>query len=77
MLFFDATILRDFWQINLGMVAISDVKALYGVATFIIIAIYKNVYSTNHIDVATSKRACFAHSHSAMMLHDALISKRC
>ena len=28
---------------------------------FVVIAAPTNVYSTNHIDVATSKRTCFAH----------------
>ncbi len=30
-------------------------------ADFVVIAAPTNVYSTNHIDVAMSKRTCFAH----------------
>lgn len=36
-------------------------KAAYSDADFVVIAAPTNVYSTNHIDVETSKRTCFAH----------------
>lgn len=36
-------------------------KAAYSDADFVVIAAPTNVYSTNRIDVASSKRTCFAH----------------
>ena len=36
-------------------------KAAYSDADFVVVAAPTNVYSTNRIDVASSKRACFAH----------------
>lgn len=46
---------------NLNLTATLDAKAAYSDADFVVIAAPTNVYSTNRIDVATSKRACFAH----------------
>lgn len=46
---------------ELNLTATLDAKAAYSDADFVIIAAPTNVYSTNHIDVATSKRTCFAH----------------
>lgn len=46
---------------NLDLTATLDAKAAYSDADFVVIAALTNVYSTNHIDVASSKRACFAH----------------
>ena len=46
---------------ELNLTATLDAKAAYSDADFVIIAAPTNVYSTNHIDVASSKRACFAH----------------
>lgn len=46
---------------DLDLTATLDAKAAYSDADFVVIAALTNVYSTNHIDVATSKRACFAH----------------
>ena len=46
---------------NLILTATLDVKEAYSNADFVVIAAPTNVYSTNHIDVATSKRTCFAH----------------
>ena len=46
---------------ELNLTATLDAKAAYSDADFVIIAAPTNVYSTNHDDVATSKRACFAH----------------
>lgn len=46
---------------NLDLTATLDAKAAYSDADFVVIAALTNVYSTNHIDVATSKRTCFAH----------------
>ena len=46
---------------ELDLTATLDAKAAYSDADFVVIAALTNVYSTNHIDVATSKRTCFAH----------------
>ena len=46
---------------DLNLTATLDAKAAYSDADFVVIAAPTNVYSTNHIDVASSKRACFAH----------------
>ena len=46
---------------DLNLTATLDAKAAYSVADFVVIAAPTNVYSTNHNDVASSKRACFAH----------------
>lgn len=46
---------------DLDLTATLDAKAAYSDADFVVIAALTNVYSTNHIDVAASKRACFAH----------------
>ena len=47
---------------KLNLTATLDAKAAYTDADFVVIAAPTNVYSTNHIDVAKSKSACFAHS---------------
>ena len=46
---------------ELYLTATLDAKTVYSNADFVVIAAPTNVYSTNHIDVATSKRTCFAH----------------
>ena len=46
---------------NLDLTATLDAKEAYSDADFVVIAAPTNVYSTNHIDVASSKRTCFAH----------------
>ena len=46
---------------ELNLTATLDAKAAYVDADFVIIAAPTNVYSTNRIDVASSKRTCFAH----------------
>ena len=46
---------------ELDLTAILDAKEAYSDVDFVIIAAPTNVYSTNCIDVAASKRACFAH----------------
>ena len=46
---------------DLNLTATLDAKEAYSNADFVVIAAPTNVYSTNHIDVATSKRTCFAH----------------
>ena len=46
---------------ELNLTATLDAKDAYSDADFVVIAAPTNVYSTNRIDVATSKRACFAH----------------
>ena len=46
---------------ELDLTATLDAKEAYSVADFVVIAAPTNVYSTNHIDVETSKRTCFAH----------------
>ena len=46
---------------ELNLTATLDAKAAYSDADFVVIAAPTNVYSTNRIDVASSKRTCFAH----------------
>ena len=46
---------------DLNLTATLDAKVAYSDADFVVIAAPTNVYSTNHIDVETSKRTCFAH----------------
>lgn len=46
---------------ELNLTATLDAKAAYSDADFVVIAAPTNVYSTNRIDVASSKRICFAH----------------
>ena len=46
---------------ELNLTAILDAKTAYADADFVVIAAPTNVCSTNLIDVATSKRTCFAH----------------
>ena len=46
---------------ELNLTATLDAKAAYADADFVVIAAPTNVYSTNRIDVASSKRACFVH----------------
>lgn len=46
---------------ELDLTATLDAETAYSVADFVVIAAPTNVYSTKHSDVATSKRACFAH----------------
>ena len=46
---------------ELDLTATLDAKEAYSDVDFVIIAAPTNVHSTNCIDVAASKRACFAH----------------
>ena len=46
---------------ELNLTETLDAKAAYSDADFVVIAAPTNVWSINHIDVAASKRACFAH----------------
>ena len=46
---------------ELDLTTTLDAKFAYSDADFVVIVAPTNVYSTNHIDVATSKRTCFAH----------------
>ena len=46
---------------DLNLTATLDAKAAYSDADFVVIAAPTNVYSTNRIDVTSSKSACFAH----------------
>ena len=46
---------------ELNLTATLDSEAAYTDADFVVIAAPTNVYSTNRIDVATSKKTCFAH----------------
>ena len=46
---------------ELYLTATLDAKATYSDVDFVVIAAPTNVYSTNHIDVATSKGAYFTH----------------
>lgn len=46
---------------DLDLTATLDVKEAYSDADFVVIVAPTNVYSTNHIDVAMSKRTYFAH----------------
>ena len=46
---------------DLNLTATLDAKTAYSDADFVVIAAPTNVYSTNHIDVASPRRTCFAH----------------
>ena len=46
---------------DLDLTATLDGKTAYRDADFVVIAVPTNVYSTNRIDVASSKRTRFAH----------------
>lgn len=46
---------------ELNLPATLDAKIAYADADSVVIAAPTNVYSTNHIDVTSSKRTCFAH----------------
>ena len=46
---------------ELNLTATLDVKGACSVVDFVVRVESANVYSTNHIDVVTSKRTCFAH----------------
>mgnify|MGYP002671712114 FL=1 len=46
---------------ELNLTAMMDARAAYSDADFVVIVALTNVCSTNHIDIATSKSACFAH----------------
>ena len=46
---------------ELNLTATLDAKRAYCDADFVVIAAPTNVYSTNRIDVTSSKRTCFAH----------------
>lgn len=46
---------------ELDLTATLDAKLAYSNADFVVIAAPTNVYSTNCIDVASSKRTCFTH----------------
>lgn len=46
---------------DLDLTATLDGEAAYRDADFVVIAAPTNVYSTNHIGVASPKRTCFAH----------------
>ena len=46
---------------ELDLTATLDAEKAYSNADFVVIAASTNVYSTNRIDVASSKRTCFAH----------------
>ena len=46
---------------DLDLTATLDAEMAYSAADFVVIAAPTNVYSTNYIVVATSKRTCFAH----------------
>ena len=46
---------------DLNLTATLDAKVAYSDADFVVIAAPTNVYSTNRIDVVSSKRTCFAH----------------
>lgn len=46
---------------ELDLTATLDAETAYADADFVVIAAPTNVYSTNRIDVASSKRTCFAH----------------
>ena len=47
---------------DLDLTATLDAKAAYSDADFVVIAALTNVYSTNRIDVASSKKTKFSHS---------------
>ena len=46
---------------ELNLTVTLDAKTAYADADFVVIVAPTNVYSTNYIDVASSKRTCFAH----------------
>ena len=46
---------------ELNLTATLDAKTAYADAAFVVIAAPTNVYSTNRIDVTSSKRTCFTH----------------
>ena len=46
---------------ELNLTATLDAKTAYADADSVVIAAPTNVYSTNRIDVATSKSTCFVH----------------
>ena len=46
---------------QLDLTATLDAETAYRNVDFVVIAAPTNVYSTNRIDVASSKRTCFAH----------------
>lgn len=46
---------------ELDLTATLNAEAAYSGADFVVIAAPTNVYSTNRIDITSSKRACFAH----------------
>ena len=47
---------------ELSLTETLDTQKAYKEAEYIIVAAPINVYSTNRIDVASSKRTCFVHS---------------
>lgn len=57
----DDYIEKYFAEKELNLTAMLNAKTAYADADFVVIAASTNVYSTNRIDVASSKRACFAH----------------
>ena len=57
----DDYIEKYFAEKELNLTATLDAKVAYADADFVVIVVPTNVYSTNHIDVASSKRTCFAH----------------
>lgn len=57
----DNYIEKYFAENKLDLTATLDAKEAYTDADFVVIAAPTNVYSTNRIDVALSKRTCFAH----------------
>lgn len=46
---------------ELNLTVTLDAKTAYADADFVVIAAPTNVYSTNRIDIESSKRTCFAH----------------
>lgn len=46
---------------DLDLTATLHAEMAYSVADFVVIVTPMNVYSTNRIDVVSSKRTCFAH----------------
>ena len=57
----DEYIEKQLAEKELDLTATLDAKEAYSDVDFVVIAAPTNVYSTNRIDVATSKRTCFAH----------------
>lgn len=57
----DDYIEKYFAEKDLDLTATLNAEEAYTDADFVVIAAPTNVYSTNHIDVASSKRACFTH----------------